>query len=32
VTRSVRLVPIASALIVTIAGLGLTLQAIPVVR
>ena len=32
VARSVRLVPIASALIVTIAGLGLTLQAIPVVR
>jgi len=32
VTRSARLVPIASALVVTIAGLGLTVQAIPGVR
>jgi len=32
VGRSARLVPIASALVVTVAGLGLTLQAIPGVR
>ena len=32
VVRSVRLLPIASALVVTIAGLGLTVQAIPGVR
>ena len=31
-TRAVRLVPVASALVVTVAGLGLTIQAIPGVR
>ena len=32
VSRAMRLVPIASALVVVIAGLGLTVQAIPGVR
>ena len=31
-TRAVRFVPVASALVVTVAGLGLTVQAIPGVR
>jgi hypothetical protein len=32
VARSMRLVPVVSALVVTVAGLGLTVQAIPGVR